>query len=140
MESSSADTPTEPRAVSIEVLGQRFSVVSDADEARVREVAALLSQRIETVRERFRRTQPDRVALMAALNLAEELLEERSRGEQLRRKVRERSVRLLASIDAVSRDLDARIAAPLASPIAPESEEGEASAPHDGSTTPLPGS
>ena len=42
------------------------------------------------------------------LNLAEELFEERERSERLRRRVRERSVRLLASIDAMSRDLDQR--------------------------------
>lgn len=124
--------------MSIEVLGQRFNVVSDAEEARVREVAALLNERIETVRERFRRAQPDRLALMAALNLAEELLEEKARGEQLRRKVRERSVRLLASIDAVSRDLDARLSTRAPDPL--EEDTGEALGPDDGSTTPLPGS
>lgn len=115
------------RTRSIELFGQRFNVVSDADEGRVREVVAFLNDRLETIREGSKRVQVEQIALLAALNIAEELFEERDRSDRLRRKVRERSVRLLASIDAVSRDLDAKAFAALDTP--PEDDDNPASLP-----------
>lgn len=97
------------RTMSLEVFGQRINVVSDAHEDRVREVVDFVNRRLEAIRDGTRRVQTDQIALLAALNLAEELFEERARSERLRRKVRERSRKLLSSIDAVSKDLDARM-------------------------------
>ena len=94
--------------MSLELFGQRFSVVSDADEDRVHEVVSFVNRRLEAIRSETKRVQTDHIALLTALNLAEELFEERDRHERLRRRVRERSIRLLASIDAISRDLDER--------------------------------
>lgn len=100
-----------PRTMNLTLFGQRLSVRSDAEESQVREVVDFVNRRLETIRDGTKRVQTDQIALLAALNLAEELFEERARGERLRKKVRERSRRLLASIDAVSRDLDARLEA-----------------------------
>ena len=113
--------------MNLELFGQRFSVVSDADEQRVREVVDFVNRRLETIRDGTKKVHTDQIALLAALNLAEELFMERDRCERLRRKVRERSVRLLASIDAVSRELDARL----------ESESSSVGSHH--STPSLPG-
>ncbi len=96
------------RAMSLELFGQRISVVSDADEDRVHEVVSFVNRRLEAIRGETKRVQIDHIALLTALNLAEELFEERDRNERLRRKVRERSVRLLASIDELARGLDDR--------------------------------
>lgn len=111
-------------------MGQRLNVVSDEDESRVREVVGLLNQKLAEVREGTRQVKSDQIALLAALNLAGELVEERSRGDRLRQRVRERSVRLLASIDAVSRDLDERL----------DEAARTAAAPSDESCESLPGS
>lgn len=100
-----------PRTMSLDLMGQRFDVVSDEDEGRVREVVAFLNGELERVRKGTRRVQNDQIALLTALNIAGQLFEERARSERLRDQVRERSTRLLASIDAVSRDLDARLQA-----------------------------
>lgn len=97
------------RSMSLELFGQRLSVVSDADESRVRELVDFVNRRLEAISQGTKRVPAENIALLAALNLAEELFEERDRAERLRRKVRERSRRLLASIDAVSRELDARL-------------------------------
>lgn len=94
--------------MSLELFGQRISVVSDADEDRVHEVVSFVNRRLEAIRSETKRVQIDHIALLTALNLAEELFEERDRNERLRRKVRERSVRLLASIDELARGLDDR--------------------------------
>lgn len=105
-----------PRTVSLELMGQRFDVVSDEAEGRIREVVDFLNGRLESVRRGSRRAQNDQIAILTALNIASELFEERKRSERLRSQVRERSTRLLASIDAVSRDIDARLDAAARTP------------------------
>lgn len=99
----------ETRTVTLELMGQKFNLVSDEDESRVREVVEFLNQRLESVRRGTKRVQNDQIALLTALNIASELFEERARGDALRDRVRERSVRLLATIDQVSKDLDERL-------------------------------
>lgn len=95
--------------MTLELMGQSFTVVSDEDEARVHEVVGFLNQRLETVRSGTKRVQNDQIALLTALNIASELFDERAKTDTLRDRVRERSVRLLATIDQVSRDLDERL-------------------------------
>ncbi len=96
------------RAISVDLGGLRFNVVSDAEEHRVREVVDFVNRRVDSIREGTRRAQSDQIALLAALNLAEELFAEREKNERLKRLVRERSIRMLASIDAIARDLEGR--------------------------------
>ncbi len=92
--------------MSLELFGQRFTVVSDADEERVRDIVDYVNRRLEAIRDASSRVQTDQIALLAALNIAEELFEERNKATTLRRKVRERSVKLLSAIDAVARDIE----------------------------------
>lgn len=99
------------RTLSLEVFGQRISVVSDADDDRVRQVVAFVNRRFEDLQDGTKRVQTDHIALLTALNLAEELFEERDRREALKVRVRERSSRLLASVDAASRELDLKLEA-----------------------------
>ena len=94
--------------MSLELFGQRFTVVSDNDEARVRDIVAFVNRRLEEIKDSSKRIQTDQIALLAALNIAEELFEERLKNRSLRRKVRDRSLKLLHAIDAMSRDLESR--------------------------------
>ena len=92
----------------LELFGQRLTVVSDSDPELVREVVDFVNRRMERVREGAPRAGTDQVALLAALNIAEELFEERRRQQALRRTVRERSRTLLGAIDRLSRQGDGR--------------------------------
>jgi len=94
------------RSLSLELFGQRFTVVSDNDEARVRDIVAFVNRRLEEVRDASKRIQTEQIALLAALNIAEELFEERQKNRLLRRKVRDRSLKLLNAIDAMAQDLE----------------------------------
>lgn len=100
-----AETPSERarRSLELELFGQRLTVVSDSDPELVREVVDFVNQRMERIREGAPRAGADQVALLAALNIAEELFEERRKREALRRTVRERSRTLLGAIDRLSR-------------------------------------
>ena len=98
--------PANKRSLNLELFGQRFTVVSDNDEARVRDIVAFVNRRLEEIRESSKRIQTDQIALLAALNIAEELFEERQKNRSLRRKVRDRSLKLLNAIDAMARDVE----------------------------------
>lgn len=106
------ETPSEAarRALELELFGQRLSVVSDSDPEVVREVVDFVNRRMEVIREGAGRASTDQVALLAALNIAEELFEERRKGSVLKRLIRERARHLLGRIDALGRrvgDLEA---------------------------------
>lgn len=94
------------RALELELFGQRLSVVSDSDPELVREVVDFVNRRMERIRDGANRAATDQIALLAALNIAEELFEERKKGSALRRAVRERSRHLLGRIDALSAHVD----------------------------------
>ncbi len=101
-----ATGPANKRSLNLELFGQRFTVVSDNDEARVRDIVAFVNRRLEEIRDTSKRVQADQIALLAALNIAEELFEERQKNRSLRRKVRDRSLKLLGAIDAMAQDLE----------------------------------
>ena len=94
------------RALELELFGQRLNVVSDGDPDTVREVVDFVNRRMEQIQEGASRAGTDQIALLAALNIAEELFAERKKGSALKRSVRERSRELLGQIDALNRRLD----------------------------------
>jgi cell division protein ZapA (FtsZ GTPase activity inhibitor) len=108
-ERTAAETAAQPkRSMNLEVHGQRLTVVSDNDEERVRDLVAFVNRKLEEAKDAARRAQPDQIALLALLNVAEELFREKQKSEKMRRRVRERSVKLLGAIDEVAQAYDAR--------------------------------
>jgi cell division protein ZapA (FtsZ GTPase activity inhibitor) len=61
---------------------------------------------MEEVRGVSKSVETQRLALLAALGLAEELYRERGAREKLRRRVREKTDRLLADLDRLEETLD----------------------------------
>ena len=102
-----SDSEAARRALELELFGQRLTVVSDSDPELVRDVVDFVNGRMETIRDGAKRVGTDRIALLAALNIAEELFEERRKLQALRRTVREGSRQLLGRIDEVGRTVDA---------------------------------
>lgn len=94
------------RSMSLELFGQRLTVLSDNDEAHVRDLVDFANRKLEEVRDASRRIQTDQIALLALLNVAEELFREKQKGQTLRRRVRERSRKLLGAIDTIAHELD----------------------------------
>lgn len=92
--------------MSLELFGQRLTVVSDNDPDRVRELLSFVSRRLEEIRDTSKKVQTDQIALLAALNIADELFRERERNLELRQKVRDRSLKLLGAIDGIARDFE----------------------------------
>jgi cell division protein ZapA len=80
--------------VSVEIMGQNLVVASDSDADWVRAVARTVEERARTIRTRARNITAVDLAILTALNFADEL-------ERLRVEYRE----LLEQIDALSKRL-----------------------------------
>lgn len=100
--------PSQKRSMNLELLGQKLTVLSDNDDTRVRDLVDFVNRKLEEAKDSAKRAQPDQVALLALLNVAEELFREKQTNAALKRRVRERSVKLLGAIDEVARAVDAR--------------------------------
>jgi cell division protein ZapA len=120
---ANANSSQNKRSMNLELFGQRLTVLSDTDEERVKDIVDFVNRKLEEVRDSSKRVQTDQIALLAALNIAEELFRERQKSAALRRRVRERSVKLLAAIDQVAAEHDSPEVAALATTAAPGSGE-----------------
>jgi len=61
--------------VTVKVFGETYSLKSDTDIDRVIKVAALVDERMKLISKSNLCLSPSRVAILAALNIAEELLQ-----------------------------------------------------------------
>ena len=84
-----SDTPT--RVVPVEVLGQHFPIRSDLDDAYVRRLADFVNDRIREAAVATPSSDSLRVAVLAALNIADEYFRARDAGRAWPRLVAERS-------------------------------------------------
>jgi cell division protein ZapA (FtsZ GTPase activity inhibitor) len=81
------------RSVAVTIAGQRFTLKSDADEAYVQGLATLVDQKMRDVQRgaQGKLAAPHAVAVLAALQLADELERERRGRRELRQRVRDKS-------------------------------------------------
>jgi cell division protein ZapA len=91
------------RSVTVEVAGQKLSLRTDADEEYVRSLAELVNAKISEVKAPSssggRTLSTHALAILAALNLADELFQAQRGHAELRRQVREKAKRLDALLD-----------------------------------------
>ena len=74
--STKVDTPVQSKAVNIRVLDKEYQVACPVDEeAALHDSARLLNEKMREVRDTRKMVGADRVAVMAALNLAHDLLQ-----------------------------------------------------------------
>ena len=84
------------RSVVVHIAGQRYVVRSDADETYVRTLAGYVDERINEVRSSSKLIPTQKLAILAALNVADDLFKERRKRAQLKSRVREKSKVVLA--------------------------------------------
>lgn len=86
------------RSVAVTIAGHKISLKSDADEAYVQLLADCVDERIRELQRRSLRAGLQEAAVLAALQLADDLFRERRRRSELRRKVRSQAKWLLAQL------------------------------------------
>ena len=85
--------------VEIKVLGQTFTVKADAGEPHIQEVAHYVNEKIDEILTKTKSVSSLNVAILAALNIADDLLKERERRKTLLREVNLKSKDLVERID-----------------------------------------
>ena len=88
------------RLVEVNIDGKPISFRTDADQAYLDELTRFFEARFKEVGSR-RGTNPFTQAVLAALNITEELFRERDRTEALRESVRDRCQRIQDLLDAL---------------------------------------
>jgi cell division protein ZapA len=88
------------KSVRVNILGQDYLIKGDAEEAYIREVAAYLDQKMRTVAEGMPARSHAKVAVLAALNIADELFKEREESERKASEIEERLLSLSRNIEA----------------------------------------
>ena len=85
--------------VEIKVLGQTFTVKTDAGETHIQEVAEYVNGKIDEILTKTKSVSSLNVAILAALNIADDLLKEREKRKTLLREVNLKSKDLVERID-----------------------------------------
>ena len=96
--------PRSWRSMQIEIGGRTLTVKSDAPEARVNAVVALVNERLEALQAQTGAVSTDHLGLMVALTMAEDLFTLQERHQTLKAHVQDRSHRLLETLDQLSEE------------------------------------
>lgn len=87
------------KTVEIKVFGQTYTVKTDAEEGHIQEVAKYVNEKIDEVLKKTRSVSTLNVAILTALNIADDLLKERENRMMILREIELRSKDLLEKID-----------------------------------------
>ena len=83
------------RSVSVQIAGVKYALKTEEDDRYVKQVAAFVDGKIRDVQKHTRTVDTQAVAVLTALQIAEELFHERRQSGDLRKKIREKSQSLL---------------------------------------------
>jgi cell division protein ZapA len=89
----------EERVIEIKVFGQTFSVKTDSDEDHLQAVAQYVNEKMEEILKKTRSVSSLNVAILTALNIADDLLKEKEERKALLREVEDKSKDLVEKIN-----------------------------------------
>jgi cell division protein ZapA len=91
------------RSVSVQIAGLRYSLKTDDEDRMVKALASYVDGKIREVQKHSRSPDTQAVAVLTALQIAEELFNERRETSELRKKIREKSQSLLDYLEREAR-------------------------------------
>ncbi len=97
------------RVVNVEIHGQRYAVRSELDAPYITELAAYLDDKMRLAARELTSADPLRVAVIAALNLADELFRARHDSAGADGQLRARTVEIERLVDAILDEAKARV-------------------------------
>ena len=86
------------RSVVVHIAGQRYVVRSGAEEGYVKTLATFVDERIQEIQQASKRSSQS-LAVLAALNIADDLFQERQKRAELKRIVSQKSRAMLNCLD-----------------------------------------
>jgi cell division protein ZapA len=87
------------RSVAVQIAGQRYFIKSDADEAHVLALARFVDEKMDELRGATRSGSLHQVAILAALNIADDLFKQVRESRDLKSSIRERATRALQYLE-----------------------------------------
>ncbi|MCK4404144.1 MAG: cell division protein ZapA [candidate division Zixibacteria bacterium] len=88
------------QSVKVNIFGEDYPIKGDTDAFYIQEVAKYVDQKMKEVSEKLSNKLPLRVAVLAAMNIADELFKEREDKEKKLLNVEERSQSLLEQLNS----------------------------------------
>jgi len=88
------------RSVTVSVANQRLSLKTEAKPKYVKELASFVDAKLKEAKRSGRTVTTQSIALLAAMNIADELYQLRDSHESLKRQVREKSRRILSALES----------------------------------------
>jgi cell division protein ZapA len=96
-----------PDLVHVEIFGQTYAVRGGADPGHVQKLAAFVDAQMQDVSRSSAAVDSVRVAVLAALNIADELFQVRGQtGEAERKALQRAAAEMGARVEALARELD----------------------------------
>jgi cell division protein ZapA len=93
----------------VEIFGQRLGLRADGDSARLEELARFVDTRMREVAERSSSVDTVKIAVLTALNIADELFHERETDQDVRQeRLEEQAERLVTKLEQAMRSGEAR--------------------------------
>ena len=86
-------------AIEVDIFGQRLSIHGDGDESYVQELAQYVESQMNTIAGNLTTSTPTKVAILAAINIADQLFTQESRRQAGEAEVERRATELLECID-----------------------------------------
>jgi len=87
------------RALDVEILGQKFTISSDAEEGYMRRVAGYVDEKMQELSRSSKMLAKSNIAMMAALNIADEYHRLKDAHETVLNRVNQLSKRLSATLN-----------------------------------------
>lgn len=84
----------EKRSIEVEIFGNRYTLKTEFPEEQVKRVAAYVDGKMREVAEGTKSVDSLHIAILTALNIAQDYLQERGNAEQLLQQIEEKTDRL----------------------------------------------
>ena len=91
---------SDPKSVTVTIYGQEYTLRGDADANYVEQVAALVDLKMREISGRSDLASTGKVAILAAVNLADELLRERQKHQEALTLLEERTGQIATFLDS----------------------------------------
>ena len=95
--------PAVKRSITVQIAGVRYSLKTDEDDRWVKTLVAYVEGKIRDTQKHARTPDTQSIAVLTALQIADELFAERRKTGELRRKIREKSQSLLDYLEREAR-------------------------------------
>jgi cell division protein ZapA len=94
--------------VQVQIFGHSYTIRGEADQEYILGVAAYVDRKMREITEKLPVASLSKVAILASLNIADELFKERSRREGQEQDLNHRAARLNAVLDGLLQDASSR--------------------------------